>query len=216
MAHVNRVISLAPQGSPQAQTIKLVAVTGAPGAGTTTVAHMLCNKFNALEMSMDSQPRKEMEYRHGGKKLSNEDYRDYLNYRLHMARQDKSHWLRSFHKRLKQVVAQNSHHRIVITGVMTPHELEYCRALGAKLVHLTAPADIRRRRIGLRYLNPPHPGQEFMDNLMRNHPEKWDLVIDSDEPYGEFIHSAQVAMCGLLEIPNPKQEWGSWPPRPLS
>jgi len=178
--------------------VNLVAVTGAPGAGVHTLARMLCRQGESLEMSMGAPAWLTLEAEKGVRHLTANDQRKYLDLRIAKAKEDRAHWVRPFHKRLRNLINQRSYQRIVITGIITPYELAYCRAMGAKLIHLTAPEEVRHRRIGLRFLRPAHPAQELLERYMKAHPEKWNLVVDTDEPYGEFVYSVQSTMEPML------------------
>jgi dephospho-CoA kinase len=171
---------------------RLLALTGLPGAGVTTVTRLLCTEFGAMAMSMAAYPRLRLEAQAGLQFAGEEALAEY---RMRRERMDKLVWIRPFHRRLMRLIRQTRPSRLVITGILTEAELAYCGMLGARLVHLTAPAEIRRQR--LRFESAAITAYESLDRLAQAQPHLWDLIIDSDEPYPEFIRSVRAQLAQL-------------------
>jgi dephospho-CoA kinase len=169
---------------------RLLALTGLPGAGVTTVTRLLRTEFGAMAMSMAAYPRLRLEAQAGLQFAGEEALAEY---RMRRERMDKLVWIRPFHRRLMRVVRHTRPSRLVITGILTEAELAYCRMLGARLVHLTAPAEIRRQRLRSAAIT----AYESLDRLAQAQPHLWDLIIDSDEPYPEFIRSVRARLAWL-------------------
>ncbi|MEE8554367.1 MAG: hypothetical protein V3T00_00810 [bacterium] len=169
--------------------------TGLPGAGVTSVARLMCSEFGALPMSMASHPRMRLEAELGVKGYSAEAGQLLARYRIERERAEPLCWIRPFHRRLMRTVRMSRPSRLVITGILTRKELFYCKAMGARLIHLAAPETVRRQRIGLRFPTEPTPAQTTLNKLVHVEPGIWDLIIDTDEPYPEFVHSIRLLLA---------------------
>lgn len=172
----------------------IVAVTGSPGSGVGTAARVLSTEYGALMMSMASKPRIAHEMTFGLHPERRIAPAAFLDFRLAEERKNGLCWIRPFHRRLKRILRFDPRRRIVITGILTPRELAYCKGIGARLIHLTAPEAVRRIRIGTRFPEEPHQGLLALDLLMRSRPHSWDVIVDSDEPYPEFIQSLKAQL----------------------
>ena len=104
-------------------------------------------------------------------------------------------WIRPFHRRVMRTMRLSRPSRLVITGILTRKELFYCKAMSARLIHLAAPEAVRRQRIGLRYPAAPTPAHTTLSKLVHAEPRIWDLIIDTDEPYAEFVHSIRLLLA---------------------
>ena len=180
--------------SPRAHAPQLFALTGHAGAGVATIARLLCREHGAIGISMDSIPRLAREMSLGRHTEGKDAHWALIDYRLEGERGDEFHWLRPFHRRLKTVLRQRKDRPVVITGILTPREVAYCRMMGARMIHLFAPEAIRRRRIGLRFPDPPHPSAGLVERLAESRPELWNLIVDSDEPFADFIQSFKAQL----------------------
>lgn len=179
---------------PPRHPARLLAMTGLPGAGMATVTRVLCTELEAMAISMAAYPRLRLEAEgtaHGSIEEALPDFR------IQREQSERLVWIRPFHRRLVRLLRHNPPPRLVITGVLTQAELAYCKTLGARLVHLTAPAEVRRQRIGVRFPSRPIAAHELLEKLVHTQPQLWDLIIDTDEPYPEFIRSVR-AQIGRL------------------
>lgn len=177
--------------APAVETVRarnrLVALTGQPGTGVATIAKLLCRDYDALMISMASIPRIAHEMAENRQPCDPDLAWSVPDYRPAAEGREDFHWIRPFHRRLTHILQRSGRQRIVITGILSPREVSYCRYMGARLIHFTAPEAVRRMRIGLRFPESPHPGLSLLDRLARDRPHLWSLIVDSDEPYPEFI-----------------------------
>ena len=173
---------------------RIITLTGLPGSGVHTVTRVLRSEFEAVEMSMAAFPRLRMEAE-GGVHGPLEEF--LADFRLQRERIVRLIWIRPFHRRLVRLLRHAPPPRLVITDVLTQVELAYCKTLGARLVHLTAPAEVRRQRIGVRFPSRPIEAHELLEKLVQSQPQLWHLIIDTDEPYAEFMKSV-CAQVGRL------------------
>ena len=179
---------------PRACPTRILALTGLPGAGVGTVARLLCGEFEAMGLSMAAYPHLRMEAEGGAHGPLHEALAEF---RVRRERAERLVWIRPFHKRLARLLRFAPPARIVITGVLTETEIAYCKTLGARLVHLTAPVEVRRARIRVRFPEHPAAALELLDKLAQTQPQLWDLIIDTDEPYAEFIRSIRAQLTRL-------------------
>ena len=159
------------------------------------MARLLCREHGALMVSMSSIPRLAHEMTWGRHSEGHEDTYAYLDFRLAGERNEGFCWLRPFHRRLRRLQQTGGNGLIVVKGLLTPRDVAYCRMMGARMIHVTADEAVRRRRIGLRYPDPPHPALELLERLAAARPQMWDLIIDSDEPFPEFIKSFKALLA---------------------
>ena len=176
---------------------RLIAITGQPGAGVSTTARLLTSRFDAFPMSLAAYPRMRMAAEEGMKGMGPTAEQALCAFRTEGEAQDPLMWIRPFHRRLARVLRRSRPGRMVLTGVLTRRELWYCHALGARLIHLTAPPAVRRQRIGLRFPTEPVPAYETLERVSHADPRIWDRIVDTDEPYGEFIHHMRLLIDRL-------------------
>ena len=172
----------------------IVAVTGSPGSGVGTTARLLCTEYGALMMSMASMPRIAHEMTFGLYPERRSAPSALLDFRLAEERKNGTRWILPFHRRLKQILRHGPGRRIVITVVLTPRELAYCKGIGPRRLPLPASAPVRRSRLAPPLPLEPHQGLLALDLLMQSRPQTWDIIVDSDEPYPEFIKSLKAQL----------------------
>jgi predicted kinase len=181
---------------PPRHASRLYALTGLPGAGLGTVARLICTEFGAKALSMADYPRLRLQAEGSARGAVEEALPDY---RLQRERTDRLTWIRPFHRRLLRMLRHSPPPGVVITNVLTQAELAYCKALGAHLVYLTAPIEVRRQRIGARYPSRPVAAHHLLERLVQTQPQLWDLIIDTNEPYPEFVRGIRSRISGFRE-----------------
>lgn len=179
--------------TPQRPRRRILALTGLPGAGVSTVARAVSESYGALPLSLATLPARWLGEEWGLPPEDPAHQRLLLDLRLRGEHREGLYWIRPFHRRLQRVLRADPARRVVITGGLTPREIAYCQALGARLIHLTAPEGLRRRRIGLRFPEP-HPAYDLLQRLVQTRPQLWHLIVDTDEPYPEFIRSFRALL----------------------
>lgn len=197
MEHLKGAPTRPPGGLPGRSRTRLIGITGLPGAGVATVTRLLTSRFDAAPMSLAAYPRMRMAAETGMRSMGPEVEKALAEYRQATENADHLVWIRPFHRRLLRQLRRHRAGRIVITGILTRREISYLRAMGARLIHLTAPAAVRKQRIGLRFPTEPITAHETLEQLTHADPRIWDLIVDTDEPYGEFIHRMRVLLARL-------------------
>jgi dephospho-CoA kinase len=179
---------------PRSKPLRIIAISGLPGAGVNTVTRLLSDEPGTLVVSMGAYPRLRFEAELGPQSLGDEAL---IEFRDAKEKTDRSCWVRPFHRRLLRLLRRSLPARLIITGLLTETDIRYCRAIGARLIHLHAPAEVRRQRIGIRFPERRLEALERLDKLAASQPNLWDLILDTDEPYPAFVQSLRSQVSRL-------------------
>lgn len=178
----------------RSRAIRILALSGLPGAGVSTVTRLLTEEAGTMVVSMSAFPRLRLEAEAGSNAINDENL---VEFRYAREKIEGSIWVRPFHRRLLRLLRRGLPTRLVITGLLTETDVRYCKAIGARLIHLQAPAEVRKARIGVRFPERRLEAFDNLEKLVRSQPQLWDLILDTDEPYPAFLQSLR-AQVGRL------------------
>ena len=174
--------------------IRILALSGLPGAGVATVTRLLTEEPGTLVMSMNAFPRLRLEAEAGPNAIHDEAL---VAFRYAKEKMEGWCWVRRFHRRLLRLLRRGLPARLLITGLLTETDVRYCKSIGARLIHLQAPAEVRKLRIGVRFPERGLEAFEKLEKLVRSQPQLWDLILDTDEPYPSFVQGLRAQMSRL-------------------
>jgi dephospho-CoA kinase len=194
MENLNPTAATTNRPASRSRAIRILALSGSPGAGVTTVTRLLTEEPGTLVVSMSAFPRLTLEAESGPNSLNDEALAEF---RCAKEKLERTCWVRPFHRRLLRLLRRGLPARLVITGLLTEIDVRYCKSIGARLIHLQAPADVRKLRIGVRFPERGLEAFESLEKLVRSQPQLWDLILDTDEPYPSFVQSLRAQMGRL-------------------